>query len=128
MAENGCPPAKILIVDDDESIRGSLGEFLEDYDYEVVKAASAEQALARIRGAHFDIAVVDLRLPGMSGDVMIPEAHELDPEIRFIIHTGSMDYVLSEDLIRMGMRPEHVLLKPVTDLSILVGIIEDLTK
>jgi DNA-binding NtrC family response regulator len=58
---------KILIVDDEETIRMSLVEALSGEGYDVAAAESGEEALARIHGGSFDLVVTDQRLPGVSG-------------------------------------------------------------
>ncbi|MFO7653912.1 MAG: sigma-54 dependent transcriptional regulator [Candidatus Krumholzibacteriia bacterium] len=58
---------KILVVDDEATIRMSLVEALGAEGYEVVAAESGEEALARAHGEAFDLLVTDLRLPGVSG-------------------------------------------------------------
>ncbi len=119
---------RVLVVDDEPSIRSSLAGFLDDYDYDVEVAESAEQALELIRRVSFDVAVIDLRLPGVSGDALILQAHVLCPAMRFLIHTGSVGYGLTEDLWSVGVRPEHVLLKPLPDLAVVVAGIENLMR
>jgi len=115
---------RILIVDDEPSIRGSLSAYLEDFGYNIQTAESAEVALEIIDKNTFDIAVVDLRLPIMSGDALILEIHKKYPDILFLIHTGSVDYKLSEDLINIGILPEHILLKPLRSLNNLIESIK----
>ncbi|MCP4658161.1 MAG: response regulator [bacterium] len=119
---------RVLVVDDEPSIRSSLAGFLDDYDYQVAVAESAEQALELIRRVSFDVAVVDLRLPGVSGDALILQAHVMCPAMRFLIHTGSVGYGLAEELWRIGVRPEDVLLKPLPDLAVVVAGIENLMR
>ncbi len=116
--------ARILVVDDEPSIRGSLSAFLEDVGYYVQTAESAESALKILEIHKFDIAIVDLRLPFMSGDVFIIKVHEKYPDISFLIHTGSVDYKLSDDLINIGIRPDNILLKPLPSLLNLIDRIK----
>ncbi len=117
---------RVLVVDDEESIRKSLVGFLEDFDFKVCSAGSAEEGLEIVTDTPLDAAVVDLRLPGISGDAMILKAYNINPKMRFIIHTGSVTYKLPGELIRIGMRQEHVFLKPLPDLTVLVDTIESL--
>ena len=117
----------ILVIDDEVSIRESLKAFLEDYDYIVDSANSAEEALEMLESNSYDLAVVDMRLPGESGDAFIIQAHERFQELRFLIHTGSVEFQLTEGLRQLGMTPEHVYLKPLHDISILAeGIAKQL--
>ncbi|MBU2510893.1 response regulator [bacterium] len=113
----------ILVVDDERFILDSLTGFLEDYDFQVSRAESAEEALEVLKEKTFQVAVIDLRLPGMSGDLLIQNINKQYPQIRFVIHTGSVGYVLSEDLKSIGMKLNHVFFKPMPDLTVLVETI-----
>jgi two-component system, OmpR family, response regulator len=119
-------PARVLVVDDEETIRESLMAYLDDCDFAVSAVASAEEALELIGERPQDVGIIDLRLPGMSGDTLILRAHEIAPDMRFLLHTGSSNYSLTGDLERIGLRPEHVFRKPIPDLDILVKGIRDL--
>ena len=119
---------QVLIVDDESSIRESLAEFLRDFGMVVDTAINAEEALELLAEKPFDLLIADLRLPGMTGDVMIPKAHQLQPNLHFLIHTGSIDYRLSNELVSLGLTPAQVVLKPLSDLTHLVGTIEKLLK
>ncbi len=110
---------RILVVDDESFIRESLAYYLEDCDYRVTVADSAEEALDISQHVAFDVGVIDLRLPGMSGEALILELHKLRPAMRFIIHTGSVTFSLSEELKRIGVTSQHIFLKPVTDLTVI---------
>lgn len=58
---------RILIVDDDQLLRRSLAFNLEQAGYEVKSAANAEDAIDVLRGAAFDLVILDIGLPGMDG-------------------------------------------------------------
>ncbi len=119
---------RVLVVDDEDAIRESLAEFLADYDFVVSSAASAEEAIALFETIPFDAAIVDLRLPGISGDAMIARVAKTSSKTQFIIHTGSTNFSLPEELINLGMTPEHIFLKPQPDLTVLVDAILELLK
>ncbi|MCP4689426.1 MAG: response regulator [Desulfobacterales bacterium] len=119
-------PTRVLIVDDEISIRHSLSEFLSDYDLDVTSVESAEEALKLLPGESFEVAIVDIRLPRMSGEAFILQAHEISPQIRFLIHTGSVDYRISNDLERIGVNAKHVHIKPLPDLDKIFEAIEEL--
>ncbi|MCP4217150.1 MAG: response regulator [bacterium] len=124
MKDNGM--IRVLAVDDEPSIRNSLGQFLEDYDFDVITASSAEEALELLAKQVFDVAVVDLRLPEMNGDAMILEAHKRHPTLRFIIHTGSTNFRITDELTAIGMQQKFILLKPQPDLNVIVDAINEL--
>ena len=117
----------VLVIDDEPAICASLSAFLEDYGFQASTAESAEEALDLMKSNSYDICIVDLRLPGMSGEDLILQAKERYPEQKHIIYTGSISYNLSDKLKALGMRPEHVFLKPIRVLSLLVKCIKELT-
>ena len=111
-------PIRVLVVDDEPSIRNSLVEFLEDCEFAVSAAESAERALEMIDHTPIDVAIVDIRLPRLDGDTFILQTHQRFPEMRFLIHTGSVEYKLPDELKAFGVTRESVFLKPQTDLSV----------
>ncbi len=117
---------RVLVIDDEPAICMSLTAFLEDYGFNASSAESAEEALDLMKNNTYDVCIVDLRLPGMSGEDLIIQARDRYPEQRHIIYTGSISYNLSEKLQVLGMRPEHVFLKPVRVLTLLVKCIKTL--
>ncbi|SHK63220.1 Response regulator receiver domain-containing protein [Desulfatibacillum alkenivorans DSM 16219] len=117
---------KVLVVDDDEPVRNSLVNFLEDEGFEPVSAESGEQALDLAAKEHFDVAIVDMRLPGIDGDTVVLEAKKIQSHLKFIIYTGSDDYYPQNILIDIGMKPEHVFYKPLRNLDVLSQAIRSL--
>ena len=79
---------RILVVDDEESIRRNLCIYLEDEEFEVSAAESGEEALEMLTHSSFEAAIVDIRLPGMDGNTFIERAHKLDMELGFLVFTG----------------------------------------
>lgn len=119
---------RVLVVDDEEAIRDSLSMFLEDYGFQTCRCGSAEEARDMMMEQAFDVCVVDLRLPGFSGEDLIRLAGKRFPEQRYIIHTGSISYVLPQELKDQGVRPEHVFHKPIRVLTLLVKCIKELAE
>lgn len=116
------PPKQFLILDDEETIRQSIAAFMEDEGYQVFQAESTEQALKIVADHKIDEAVVDIRLPGEDGNTFMVEARKINPDIRFVIHTGSADYVLPDAVRNLGVTDEMVLIKPAADLRILCDL------
>lgn len=117
---------RVLVVDDEPAIRDSLAAFLEDYGFLTESCGSTEEARDLMREHAYNVCIVDLRLPGLSGEDLILLAHNHFPKQRYIIHTGSISYNLPEELRAIGMRPEHVFHKPVRVLTLLVKCIKEL--
>jgi two-component system nitrogen regulation response regulator GlnG len=79
---------KILVVDDDESIAWVIRRSLEKRDYRVQTAASGEEALALTQEADFPLAIVDVRLPGISGLELLAALRKKNPSIKVIVITA----------------------------------------
>lgn len=109
---------KILLLDDDDKLRFNLKLFLEDEEFDCTAVENAEKALEVMHSQSFDIAIVDIRLPGIPGDEFIPLATEIDPHLRYIIHTGSTDFKLSDQLISLGVTQDFVYIKPVSNMGV----------
>lgn len=114
----------ILIVDDEDLLRISLTDYLEDSGYVVYGADSGESGLQQLLMLPVDLCLVDMRLPGMNGNEFIQRARAFKKDLKIIIFTGSVDYTLPEELRRLGLRRSNILFKPLTDLSLLVKMIE----
>lgn len=118
---------QVLIIDDEASIRTSMSEYFVDFGIDVTAVGSAEAALAVLADRSFDVAIVDVRLPGVDGDALILKAHEIVPTLRFIIHTGSVEYRLNNALRSIGLTKTHIFIKPVADLATLVDTVQSLS-
>ncbi len=107
------PRILVLVLDDHPSLRRNLMALLEDEGFDVIGAESGEHAMQLMRD--IDIAIVDIRLPGMSGNEFILAAHAQHPELKFIIHTGVVGYSLPDALRNIGLTDESVFAKPLAD-------------
>jgi DNA-binding NtrC family response regulator len=116
----------ILVVDDEDPVRLSLSAYLEDEGFCVRMADCAEQALELSGTYPTDLAVVDLRLPGMDGASLITEMAKYHTGTKFIIHTGSTKFSLPDELKAVGLSEANVFFKPVLDMSDMVGKIKEL--
>jgi ActR/RegA family two-component response regulator len=113
-----------LILDDEESIRQSIAAFIEDEGYRVFQAESSEDALEMLRTHPIDNAVVDIRLPGQDGNCFMLEARKIRPKIKFIVHTGSADYIPPKAIQALGVTLDKVLIKPTSDLNVICNALE----
>ena len=117
---------RVLIIDDELSLLKSLVAFFEDEGFFVRGAESGEEGLDILKTEKMDVVIIDLRLPGIDGNETIVRAHELQPTLRFLIHTGSTDYQIPSSLRHIGIEQEAVFLKPLPDLSVLSAAVRDL--
>jgi two-component system, NtrC family, nitrogen regulation response regulator NtrX len=77
--------AKILIVDDEKSIRAALRDILEYEDYEVEEAKDGEEGLDMILKNHYDVALCDIRMPKLDGLEVLLKAGEASRSTQFIM-------------------------------------------
>ncbi len=111
---------KILLVDDEKSILKALKKDLEYEGYEVTTALSGEEAVEIMQAQHFDMAVIDLSMPGMDGLAVLSKAKKNNPDIGAIILTsGSMTSAI--EVLRLGA--DDYLLKPCDTEELLLRIV-----
>lgn len=80
--------ARLLIVDDELSVRDSLGKWFTEEGYEVATVENANDALTRLAEKRWDAALVDIKMHGTDGIELQRRMHEIDPELIVIIMTG----------------------------------------
>jgi len=78
----------LLIVDDELSVRDSLGKWFHEEGYEVATAESASEALTRVAESRWDVALVDIKMHGTDGIELQRRLRDIDPELLVIIMTG----------------------------------------
>lgn len=80
--------ARVLLVEDEEMIRETLGEMLGLYRHEVTLAVSGADALRQFRPGAFDVVMTDLGMPGMSGLDLAREIRRRDAAVAIVLATG----------------------------------------
>ena len=97
----------ILIIEDDDTLRITLGGFLRRQGFEIAEASTGEEGLVLAQGRRRDLVLLDLRLPDMQGLEVIARLHEIDeaalvvtmtayPEVRTAVaalKAGAYDYI-----------------------------------
>ncbi len=94
---------RVLIVDDEPSIRDVLSRTLSMAEYKVETVGDARGALDRLRLADFDLLIADLRMPGMDGLALIREARRLQPALKVIIVTGYSSEESAIEAVNLGV-------------------------
>lgn len=108
---------RVLVVDDEESIRNSIGKFLKARGYDVAVAGSGPEALDILARERFDALLCDVRMPEMSGVEVVPRAIELRPDLAVLMLTAVNDAPTATEALAHGAM--DYLMKPVEldDLS-----------
>jgi two-component system, NtrC family, response regulator HydG len=98
MADQG----KVLIIDDEESMRIGCQQVLELGGFRFAAASTGEQALERARQESFDVALLDLRMPGMPGMEVLRRLKQESPNTAVIIITGYAAIDSAVEAIKLG--------------------------
>ena len=93
--------AKILVIDDERSIRNAIKEILEFEKYEVSLAADGNEGLAMIEQSMFDVILCDVKMPGKDGIEVLQEAMKIT-DTPFIVISGHGNIELAVEAIKKG--------------------------
>jgi two-component system, NtrC family, response regulator HydG len=94
--------ARILIIDDDEAVRESLGRMLRGVGYVVQPARNGEEGLELARTGGFDVILSDLRMPGISGIDVLRKLREGHVDAAFIVMTGFGSIDAAVESMKLG--------------------------
>lgn len=118
---------RILVVDDEVTARVSLAEVLRLQGYEVVTAAGGEEALSIVgREPHFDLLLLDIKMPGMDGLELTEAMQKVSPETVIILLTAFGTLETAIEAIRRGA--QDYLLKPCAIPQVLESVRKGLTR
>src|SRR5690349_295014 len=81
---------RILVIDDDETVREATASFLESEEFEVVAVPDGSSGIEAIKKGSFDLVVVDVFMPGMDGLETTRAIRQLDPVLPVIAVSGFM--------------------------------------
>ena len=93
---------KILVVDDEESIRFTFDTFLTEEDYEVATAASYGEAVALMSKSKFDLLFIDIIMEGKTGIDLLRTVKKGNPNAQVIIITGAPSVDTAAEALRLG--------------------------
>ena len=94
--------AKILVVDDEEIVRDYLRRMLTQDGYQVVSVASGEEALEHITAQSFDLALIDLKMPGIGGMDVLAALRQRSPDTVAIVLTAHGSLETAVEALRQG--------------------------
>jgi DNA-binding NtrC family response regulator len=114
--------ARILVVDDDETIRTTMKAILEDEGYIVDLAASGNDAIQKTQQTAYNLALLDIRLPDMEGIELLKRLKDGVPRIRKIMVTGYPS--MQNAIAALNKSADAYIVKPV-DVEKLLQTVKD---
>ena len=96
------PIPTLLVVDDDPTVRQQLERLYTQSGYSVVAVSSAEEGISRVAEEDIDLAITDIKLPGMDGVQFISYIHENFPDVPVIAITGYSDIETAVNVLKLG--------------------------
>ena len=100
------PNKKMLIVDDEETLSYSLYQsfIISQQEYEVVTAASGEEASEKLADTQFDLVITDIKMPGMDGLELLSLIKSKYPKTEVIVMTAYGSHEKREEALQKGAR------------------------
>ncbi len=111
---------RILVADDEASLRGLLAEVLSEHGYEVTTVESGEEALKVFRAAPFPLVITDIRMGKISGIDLLEEVKRVSPETQVVIITSHSSFESAITALRAGAY--DYLIKPFEDISLIATV------
>jgi two-component system, NtrC family, response regulator HydG len=93
---------RILIVDDEPVVRDSLGKWMKEEGFTVKTVGSAQEALNDFRPQSWDVALLDIKMPGIDGIELQQRLHEADPDLIVIVMTGYASVETAVQALKQG--------------------------
>jgi signal transduction histidine kinase len=109
------PRARVMVVEDDDTVADVLREVLVDGAFELTFVATAEEALRHLAAGCPDLILTDISLPGKSGLDVMRAARHADPEVAVVLMTGHATVQTSIDALREGA--SDYITKPFDDIT-----------
>jgi CheY-like chemotaxis protein len=120
-ARNKTMRKRLLVVDDDSSVRESLKKVLEETGYEVILASDGGEAAGRLKETQLDLLILDLNMPRRDGWDVLEDASVICPLVPVIIITGNIDQLDS-----LSIPGVAILLEKPIEVPILLETIADM--
>jgi two-component system NtrC family response regulator len=118
--------ARILVIDDDENITKVVAAILRDKGYSVDIAGSGNDAIKKTQKNHYDLMLIDIRLPDMEGTELLTKILDTTPKIRKIIVTGYP--TLNNAVTAVNKGADAYVMKPFDVEKMLATVKEQLEK
>jgi DNA-binding response OmpR family regulator len=114
--------SRILVVDDNETIRKTMKEILESEGYQVETASTGKEAIKKSNSGAFDLALLDIQLPDMEGVELLESLRDCIPKMRKVMLTGHPS--MQNAIDALNKKADAYLIKPV-DPGYLLAVIQE---
>ena len=109
--------SSILVIDDDDVVRGSIAAYLQGSGFKTLEAGNGQQGLQIFRTNAPDLILCDLRMPVMDGLTMLTQVRQEASDIPFIVVSGAG--VMTDVVEALHLGASDFLVKPIVDLEVL---------
>jgi len=111
----------ILVAEDEADLRDILKVTLEQEGYRAILASNGDEAIKKIEKKSFQMALIDIKMPGMNGKELVSKIKQINPLMPIVIITGSPDF--KEEMSLKKQAYEYIY-KPFR-LNELVGVVKE---
>lgn len=111
---------KILVVDDENSFLTFTSRILQQQGYECFKAIDSSEALEQLKSNTIDLCLLDVKMPGKTGDVLLKEIKRIYPEVAVIMATGVSTLEMAHKCSALGA--DEYLVKPFEPERLLISV------
>ena len=108
--QNPTRKEKILLVDDESSIRNFLAEFFKRKGFQTIEARNGEEAIEMVKKEKPTVVLLDIMMPGMDGLLTLKKIREFDTEVGVVMATSVQDETIAKEAANLGSY--HYVLKP----------------
>src|SRR5689334_61216 len=106
------PVLELLLVDDDAELRSDMANYLSRQGHSVEQCCSGEQALELLERRSFDVVILDLMMPGLTGLDVLKELQARNAECEVVVLTGEATIETAVEAMKLGAR--EFLTKPIS--------------
>jgi len=111
---------KVLVVDDDPQVCKTVGKILEENDYKVQTFTDPRQVVGAVRETAFDIALIDIKMPDISGVQLVEQIKQEDDRVAVLVMTAYPDVQSAAETMRLGAR--DYITKPFNEEQLLSAV------
>jgi DNA-binding NtrC family response regulator len=111
---------KVLVVDDDAQVCKTVGRILQENSYQVQSFTAPRQALQAVRKTPFDIGLIDIKMPDVSGVELVEKINAEDDRVALLVMTAYPDVQSAAEAMRLGAR--DYITKPFNEEQLLAAV------